>query len=469
MNNFSKIGFILATLGSSIGLGHIWRFPYMAGENGGSAFVIFYLILSICIGVPMLLAEMLLGNKARSNPMDNYVVLHTLNSLPLNTAQNEHNYINKDSNKSLMWLGLNAIAGPIILSFYAVVLGWIIYYLIFVSFHLPNNLNQAKAIFDEIRAHSLLYQTLCFGIIIALTAFIVARGIKRGIERLNLILMPLLFLIFIGLLLYAMTLPEFEKAWHFMFNFQPHNMSAKTILDSLGQVFFSLSLGVGTIAVYAASAQQNENLFKSALWVVISGIIVSIIAGLMIFTFIYHFQGQPSQGPGLLLVSLPLAFQTLGESGKIISMLFFIAILFAGITSTISMLEPGVSILRDKFTFSQAKASYLLSLGVFILGFLVILWANDEISLPSIFGKRLFDTLEFITSSFLMPLGMLITLVFLGWGIKKAYLRHWTGYLNNTLFEIWHKIICIIAPSVILIILLSQYIDIIGFINSIFV
>ena len=136
MNNFSKIGFILATLGSSIGLGHIWRFPYMAGENGGSAFVIFYLILSICIGVPMLLAEMLLGNKARSNPMDNYVVLHTLNSLPLNTAQNEHNYINKDSNKSLMWLGINAIAGPIILSFYAVVLGWIIYYLIFVSFQI---------------------------------------------------------------------------------------------------------------------------------------------------------------------------------------------------------------------------------------------------------------------------------------------------------------------------------------------
>ncbi|TLD97384.1 sodium-dependent transporter [Helicobacter jaachi] len=459
MNNFSKIGFILATLGSSIGLGHIWRFPYMTGANGGGAFVIFYLILALCIGVSMLLAEMLLGNKARSNPLDNYIILDKLNSLPADSIHNAHQIIDKNANKSLMWLGINAVAGPIILSFYAVVMGWIVFYLIYVSFHLPNDMEQAKKLFEDISAHSIWWQTLCFGCIIALTALIVARGIKKGIESLNLILMPLLFLIFIGLLVYASSLPEFHKALDFMFQFEPTNITTKTIIESLGQVFFSLSLGVGTIAVYAASADKSENLFKSAVWVVLSGIVVSLIAGLMIFAFIYHFGGEPSDSVGLLFISLPLAFNALDSSGQIVSLLFFIAVLFAGITSTISMLEPGVSILRDKFSLSQAKASYLLSFGVFVLGFLVILWANADMALPKIFGKSLFGALDSITSSLLMPLGMLTLLLFVGWRVKRTHLQAWTPYLPKWLFRIWLWIIRIIAPMVIVIILLSQYIN----------
>lgn len=456
MSNFSKIGFILATLGSSIGLGHIWRFPYMAGENGGGAFVIFYLLLAVFIGVSILIAEMLIGNKARSNPMDNYVVLNKLNKLPPNTLEKEHNTIDSECNKSLMWLGLNAIAGPLILSFYAVVMGWVVYYLIMVSFILPQDISQAQNIFEEIRVHSIIWQTLAFGGIILITALIVARGAKEGIEKLNLILMPLLFLIFVGLLIYALTLEEFGKAWNFMFSFEPSKITSRTIVDSLGQVFFSLSLGAGTIVAYAASAQHNENLLRSSLWVVISGIFVSLIAGLIIFTFIYHFQGQPSQGPGLLFISLPLAFNALGESGSIISMLFFIAVLFAGITSTVSMLEPGVSILKDKFNLSQAKACYLLSIGIFALGFMVIIWANADIAMPTLWNKDLFSILDFVTSCVLMPLGTLITILFIGWYMKKSLVRHYTPYLNDTLFKIWWWIIKIIAPVVIVVILLSQ-------------
>lgn len=260
MNNFSRIGFIMATLGSSIGLGHIWRFPYMTGENGGGAFVIFYLILAISIGVSMLIAEMLLGNIARSNPLDNYIILDKLNTLPP-TPQENHNKVNpldKSVKKPLMWLGFNAIAGPLILSFYAVVMGWILYYLLFVSFHLPSNIEQSQVLFDAIRTQSLVWQTLCFFGIIAFSAFIVARGIKKGIERLNLILMPLLFIIFIGLLIYAITLDEFAQSWQFMFHFEPSHITLHTLLESLAQVFFSLSLGVGTIAVYAANAKKMK-------------------------------------------------------------------------------------------------------------------------------------------------------------------------------------------------------------------
>lgn len=457
MNNFSKIGFVLATLGSSIGLGHIWRFPYMAGENGGGAFVIFYLVLAILIGVSMLMAEMLLGNKARSNPLDNFVILHSME---------KHAHADSKPNKSLMWLGLSTIAAPLILSFYAVVMGWIMYYLFFVSFHLPTNIHEADEVFSHIVAHSLLWQSVCFFGIIALTATIVAFGIKRGIESLNLVLMPLLFFIFIGLLVYAMTLPEFHQAWQFMFHFEPRNITAKTIIDSLGQVFFSLSLGVGTIAVYAASAKSDENLFQSSVWVVVSGIIVSLIAGLMIFTFIYHFKGVPSEGPGLLFKSLPLAFNALGSSGAVISLLFFIAVLFAGITSTVSMLEPGVSILRDKFQFSQIKATIILSLGILMLGFLVILWANAEVGLPMIAGKPLFDVLDSLTSSFLMPVGMLIILLFLGWGISLSRLKQWTPYLPHWLFIGWVWMLRIVAPAIIIIILTSKYVDIAALINQ---
>ena len=462
MSNFSRIGFIMATLGSSIGLGHIWRFPYMAGENGGGAFVIFYLILAVCIGVSMLIAEMLLGNIARSNPLDNYVILDKFNSLPPAQTQNEHNTYDPNDisvKKTLKWLGVNAIAGPLVLSFYAVVMGWILYYLIFVSTHLPSDIEQSIALFNEIRTQSLLWQSLCFFGIIAFTAFIVARGIKRGIERLNLILMPLLFIIFAGLLIYALTLDEFSQSWHFMFAFDPSRISLDTLVKSLSQVFFSLSLGVGTIAVYAASAPKNENLLKSSLWVVLSGIVVSLIAGLMIFTFIYHFGGQPSEGAGLLLISLPLAFQSLGNVGQIISVLFFIAVLFAGLTSTISMLEPGVSILRDKLHFSQAKASYTLSGAVFVLGFLVILWSNEALAFPPIYGKALFDVLDFLTASVLMPLGMLCVLLFLGWYVKKSHLRAYTPYFSNTIFVIWLWILRLVAPGIVVVILISQFLN----------
>ena len=168
------------------------------------------------------------------------------------------------------------------------------------------------------------------------------------------------------------------------------------------------------------------------------------------------FQGQPSQGVGLLLISLPLAFHSLGSVGHIISAFFFIAVLFAGLTSTISMLEPIVSVLRDKLNYSQAKASYLLSAAVFALGFLVILWNNTEFAMPSIYGKSLFDVLDFLTASCLMPLGMLCVLLFLGWYIKKSHLRAWTPFLSHTLFVVWLWILRIIAPSIIIVILISQ-------------
>ena len=201
MNNFSKLGFILATLGSSIGLGHIWRFPYVAGTSGGGAFVLLFLAITFIIGVSMLIAEMIMGNRTKTNAQDAFVML--------------------DESKGKKWkyAGITVIGGPLILTFYCIVLGWVLYYLFFVSFNLPSDAKTSEAGFLHLLQDDLTAQILSFFAIVVITAYFVARGVKSGIEALNFILMPLLFIIFIGLFIYAATLPSFSNGLHFMFDF----------------------------------------------------------------------------------------------------------------------------------------------------------------------------------------------------------------------------------------------------------
>ncbi|WP_027327149.1 sodium-dependent transporter [Helicobacter pametensis] len=439
MNNFSKLGFILATLGSSIGLGHIWKFPYMAGQNGGGAFVLFYLFLAISIGVSMLIAEMLIGNKAKTNPVDSFVKL--------------------EPNHKSTWkfIGIMAIGGPLVMTFYAVVLGWVLYYLFVGSFNLPTNLQEAQTSFETLATGSLPIQIAGFLGCMLLTGYIVAKGAKEGIEKLNLILMPLLFIIFIGLLIYAITLDSFKEAWTFMFSFQPEKITGDVVLSALGQVFFALSLGLGTILIYGAYANDGENLLSSSLWVVISGIFISVVAGLMIFTFIFQFDGQASGGPGLLFISLPLAFSQMGVFGNIISFLFMLCVAFAGITSTVSIVEPAIAYLRDRFEWSQAKSTWVCCGAITIVGLFVILSiTKDYGALFTFFGINLFDWMDLITSKFLMPLGGFLTLIFASYVVGKQRLKSFTqGFLSPALFEIWYIIIAYLAPAIIAIIALA--------------
>lgn len=438
MNNFSKLGFILATLGSSIGLGHIWKFPYMAGQNGGGAFVLFYLFLAISIGVSMLIAEMLIGNKAKSNPVDSFVKL--------------------EPNHKSTWkfIGIMTIGGPMVMTFYAVVLGWVLYYLFIGSFNLPQNLQDAQNSFESLATGSIPTQIAGLLACMILTAYIVAKGVKEGIEKLNLILMPLLFIIFIGLLFYAISLDSFKEAWNFMFSFQPEKITGDVILSALGQVFFALSLGLGTILIYGSYADDNENLLSSSIWVVLSGIFVSIIAGLMIFTFIFQFNGEASAGPGLLFVSLPLAFSQMGIFGHIISFLFMLCVTFAGITSTVSIIEPAIAYLRDRLGWSQAKATWISCAIMTFFGVIVILSITKEYGATfTFFGKTFFDWMDIITSKFLMPLGGFFSLIFVSYVVGKERLRAYTqNFLSPVLFELWYIIIAYIAPTIIAIITL---------------
>lgn len=441
MNNFSKLGFILATLGSSIGLGHIWKFPYMAGQNGGGAFVLFYLVLALVIGVSMLIAEMLIGNKAKTNPVDSFVVL--------------------EPNKKATWkfIGIVTIGGPMVMTFYAVVLGWVLYYLFIGSFSLPHDLESAKQSFGALASGSIPTQIAGLLACMFLTGYIVAKGVKGGIEKLNLILMPLLFIIFIGLLIYACTLDSFGKAWSFMFAFHPEKLTSDVVLSALGQVFFALSLGLGTILIYGAYADSNENLLSSSIWVVISGLFISIVAGLMIFAFLFQFDGEASAGPGLLFISLPLVFGKMGIWGNIISFLFMLCVAFAGITSTVSIVEPAAAYLKDRMNWTQAKATWVCCALISIVGIFVILSITaDYGAIFGIGGMSLFDIFDNATSKVLMPLGGFFILIFASYVIGKKRLREYTkDYLSPILFEIWYIIIAFIAPLVIAVIGLAPF------------
>lgn len=436
VNSFSKLGFVLAALGSSIGLGHIWRFPYMAGTSGGGGFVILFLILSLTVGLTMLIAEMVIG---QSTQKDVAAAFDTLDPNP--------------TGKHWRYAGLMLFTGPVILTFYSIVLGWVFYYLVVVSFHLPMDIKTSESILNTLLGDSILKQVVGFSVTLFITAWIVSRGVKDGIEKLNFVLMPLLFIIFIGLLIYASTQSAFSKAVDFMFGVRLSDINDKVFVNALGQVFFALSLGIGINIAYASSTHCKQDLLKSAVWVVLPGIAISLIAGLTIFTFVFEYGANPSKGPGLIFVSLPVVFSKMGWVGSVVSILFLCALAFAGITSTIALLEPPVQYLVDR-NHSRFKATWLVTAGIFVVG-VALIFSLDKKYGPHLrfFKKNLFDLMDFFSTSVLMPLWGLVSVIFVGWVVNKTKLYAVSlHFLNKQLFLVWLFLLKFIAPLVILVI-----------------
>ena len=411
MNGFSKFGFILATLGSSVGLGHIWRFPYMAGEMGGSAFVLLFLVLTLVVGVAMLIGEMLMGNKTQKNTTDAFIELDPSPKKPWRFA------------------GLVLIGGPFILTFYSVVLGWVVYYLFSVSIDLPKDAKEADFIYNTLLGSQIWWQILGFSVVLGLTGLIVSLGVKEGIERLNVVLMP------------------------FLFDFKYQAINANVVVAAMGQMCFSLSLGVGIIITYAASTNQKQNLLESALYIVLCGILISLIAGAMIFTFVYEYGVEVAEGTGLVFKALPIAFSKMGFAGVIISVLFFLGLAFAGITSTISLLEPSVMYFVQKHNKERKTTTWLIVLAIYIVGLILIfsLYKDSAVNL-SVFGKALFVWVDAASSSVIMPFGALLSVIFIGYVVGEERIRLMTkSFLSDRMFRLWFFIIRYVAPLVVLI------------------
>jgi NSS family neurotransmitter:Na+ symporter len=435
---FSRVGFILAAAGSAVGLGNIWKFPYITGEYGGGAFVLIYLLTVLIIGFSIMIAEMLIGYLGRKDCVTSFEEL-------------------APKNKQLWKFGgFQALAGLFIMTFYSVVIGWIFNY-IYTSFSaLPSSVKEAEITFNTM-LHSGVYTQLFFHTLSFLwITYILTKGIKSGIEKLNYYLMPMLMFILGGMFLYALSLDSFSQAFHFMFYPDWSKINSQAFVTAVGHAFFTLSLGMGAIMTYSASMEKNSNLVKNAFWVVFLDTLIAIVAGLMLFTFLYQYGSGPAKGPGLVFISLPAAFYEMGIIGNIFAILFFIALAFAGLTSSVSLVEPMVQYFMDRFSWSRLKAAISMGLFFYLVGILALLSNIDGFKeLLTWAGKSFFDWVDFFTAAVMLPIGGLIMAIFVGFVIEKERIEAVMRPQLGIFFDLWYFSLRYITPLAMFIVMLS--------------
>jgi len=439
IQRFSKIGFVMAAAGSAVGLGNIWKFPYMTGEYGGGAFVLVYLVTIAFIGFSVMVAEMLIGALGRSDTVGSFEKLAP------------------PGKKGWKYAGFMGFNGIIIMTFYSVVIGWIFYYLFTLTTGLPETTQEAKGIFEALVSNSPAVSIFFHTVAVIIVGYIVQRGIKSGIEKINLLLMPALMLILFGLLLYAFTLDGFKEAFSFMFEPKWDKLNSEAIVRAVGHSFFTLSLGMGAILTYAASLPKEANITKTALIVTFMDTLIALVAGLVIFSFLFQFGAQPQQGPGLVFISLPTILDNFGTLGIFFALLFFLALAFAGITSAISLVEPVVQYLIDRFDFTRTKAVVFISILYWIVGVAALLsYTKSYGDIFSVAQKPLFDILEYTTDSILLPLGGFLIAVFVGYILDKDRVAsQLKKEMGNRLFTVWRFSIRYVAPIALVFMMLN--------------
>jgi neurotransmitter:Na+ symporter, NSS family len=439
--HFSKIGFVLAAAGSAIGLGNIWKFPYITGMYGGGAFVLAYIVAVLLIGIPLLIGEMAIGAIAKKDPVTSFEVL-------------AHKAANIWKN-----VGFSMLTGLVILSFYSIVIGWILYYLFLTLSSLPSTVEEAKVLFHTMLLTDIKTQILFHTLSMVITVYIVFRGVDKGIERTNVILLPLLFLILLFLFFYSMSFDSFKLAIGFMFTPNFQDLTPKAILVAIGHAFFTLSLGMATMLTYASYTQKDTNYVKSAIIVSIMEILVAIFVGITLFAFLFNFGFESNQGPGLVFVSMPALFYNFGFFGNVLALLFFTALAFASITSAISILEPTTAYLMGRQGWSRRKSVVVFGFLVWFVGIFLLLSNTTEYSASlTFFSKNLFDWFDFVSSAVLLVLGGILTALFIGFGIDKNSLKtHMTAFMSTFAFELWYAMVKYIIPPVLVIFMLNMF------------
>jgi NSS family neurotransmitter:Na+ symporter len=435
---FSRVGFILAAAGSAVGLGNIWKFPYITGEYGGGAFVLVYLLTVLLIGFSIMIAEMLIGYLGRSDTVSSFEKLAPKNK------------------EFWKFGGFQALAGLFIMIFYSVVIGWIFNYIVTSLTQLPASVEEAEHTFGLMLHSDFLRQFFYHTLSFLMITYVVHKGIKSGIEKLNLYLMPALMLILTGMFVYATTLDGFSKALHFMFYPDFSKIDGEAFVVAVGHAFFTLSLGMGAIMTYAASLQKGANLVRSAFWVAFLDTLIAIVAGLMLFTFLYQYGSGPAQGPGLVFISLPAAFYEMGVVGNAFAVLFFLALAFAGLTSSVSLVEPMVQYFIDRFGWSRLRASIAMGLFFWFFGIFAILSNIDATKeMLTWGGKNFFDWVDYFTAAVMLPFGGLIMAIFVGFVIPKSEVAKVLKPQLGRAYGVWYFSLRYITPVAMFVVMLS--------------
>ena len=422
----SRWTFILAATGSAVGLGNIWKFPYMAGDNGGGAFVLVYLACICIIGLPIMLGEIMIGRRGRSSPAN------SMRSLAV------------EANTSSAWTLLGAtgaLAGLLILSFYSVAAGWAMSY-IFNGFQNITAESSSSSFNDLLSSpSSLIFWHTLF---ISITVFIVARGILQGLEKWINTLMPILFLIILLLCIYAMQTGAFLEGLRYLFMPDFSKINPQVMLEALGQAFFTLSLGMGAIMAYGAYMPANQNIGRTAVSVAALDTGVALLAGIAIFPIVFSNPFlEINAGPGLIFETLPVAFYSL-PLGSFFSIIFFILISIAALSSSISLLEPFTAWMEEKEKFKRPFLVAILGISIWFLGlgsiFSFNIWSDLKL-----FGFNFLELMDYLTNNIMLPLGGLFVAVLVGWLVPEKFLEKNLN-LSGYKFKVFYFFLRFVAP-----------------------
>jgi len=432
----SRFSFLMASVGFAVGLGNIWRFPYVTGENGGAAFVLVYLACAFGIGVPILMAEMLIGRRGQGSPP----------SAMANVA--------RESGRSRRWAGVGGmglLAAYTIEIVYAVVVGWVLWYLFkaittgFVGVDGIEASAQFSAVLDD--NIGMVFWTL---VGLAITGFIIYSGVKDGIERAVVVMMPLMFLLLLALATYNYFAGGFEEAMTWLFTPDFSKIGPSTVLAAVSQAFFSIGVAMAGMMTYGSYLPKSISISQSVLIIVIADTGVALLAGLVIFPAVFQHGLDPAEGAGLIFHTLPVAFAQM-PGGYLFSILFFLMLTVAGITSMVGLVESVNYWVEERYGIPRHKSALLVIGSIAVLSVISALSYN-KISDFTLGGYNFNDTLDYFSTKVLLPLGGLLIAVFAGWAVHKSASRDELTSLNAVTYEIWHFLIRFVVPPALLVI-----------------
>ncbi|RDW20391.1 hypothetical protein CWR48_06575 [Oceanobacillus arenosus] len=434
----SKIGFILSSAGAAIGLGAIWKFPYMTGMNGGGAFFLLFIAFTVIIGLPILIAEFIIGRGAQKEAVSAYKKLAP--------------------NSLWTFIGKWGVVGAFLLmSFYSVVGGWV---LIYSALSIPGLIIKDTANYPELFATitgSPFYTILGLALFLLINIIVVSFGIQNGIEKSSKILMPLLFIFFIILVIRAVTFEGALEGIRFFLQPDFSKLNASNVLYALGQSFFSLAVGISVMVTYSSYLKKDVSLPLSASSVAVMGIFVSLLAGLAIFPVVFAFGLEPTEGPGLLFIVLPEAFAQM-PFGEVFLSLFLLLFLFAVLTSSFSMLEIITAAFTEKKGRSRKKVASIAGILIFIAGIPAALSSNALADFK-IFGLTIFDASDYLVSNIMLPGGCLFIALFIGYKMDKTLVKNEFSYgnnLSNGTYQVWFQLMRWLVPITIIFVFLGS-------------